>query len=359
MGRLLKIYWSLIKPSLFGSVMHFLMDFFLKGREDFILINLKMLTVVILVPIFLTGCKETVSTELCETASDTRFEEPIVDTANYPPYSLPIRNESELIKYLPNRGIASCVDINLEDADAAVTADVTDFAALWIKASKFRFFKGEPIMAETEILGLDANRISIVSARLLRDADKEVIAALPAVERSDDTSHKYTLRFDDLGDFTIDDAHRMLIIVDYTIEGQMYATTASIEYYNTTVAELDYVGPAEVIQEHLEIPMVINTSAPGFHSVSGNLYDAGTDTPLVHLSGVKELVTENDVITLQAHISSLKLMGYEGPYVLKDIAIFRGASAPKYTTEPGLVPVPSFSIEGFPFSNYEDIPYVN
>ncbi len=56
---------------------------------------------------------------------------------------------------------------------------------------------------------------------------------------------------------------------------------------------------------------------------------------------------------------TLKKMGHEGPYELKDIKLIRSPSAPKYLTQQGLVEVASFSIAGFPFSEYEDIPYVD
>jgi hypothetical protein len=80
----------------------------------------------------------------------------------------------------------------------------------------------------------------------------------------------------------------------------------------------------------LQIPLYINTSAPDLFAISGNLYDAESDIPLVHLNAIEELTSESGVIQLNTHIVALKKMGYEGPYKLKDISLSRGPSAPKY-----------------------------
>ena len=275
----------------------------------------------------------------------------------YPTFSKPIRNENELIKYLPNQGLSSDMAINIDDPGAAPLEDSPQIS---LKTSKFRYYKGEPILAEAEITGLDAG--SYVSVSVYAMVDKKVIANASEVTRSDSereqNDHHYAIRFDDLSHFASDYKGEMRIVAEFTVDGQAFAISSQVGYPNI-VATLDRVGSAEVQAEYLQIPMYINTSEPGLHAISGNLYDAESGTPLVHLSAVEELSSESGVIFLKAHIVALKKMGYEGPYELKDISLSRGPSAPRNVTEQGLVEVESVSIGGFSFSEYEDIPYVD
>ena len=247
--------------------------------------------------------------------------------------------------------------INIDDASAAPLEDSPQIS---LKASKFRYYKGEPILAEAEITGLEAG--SYVSVSVYAMVDKKVIANASEVTRSDSergqNNHHYTIRFDDLSHFASDYKGEIGIVAEFTVDGQLYAISSQVGYPNI-VATLDRVGSAEVQAEYLQIPMHINTSSPGIHAISGNLYDAESGTPLVHLSAVEELASKSGVIFLKAHIVSLKKMGYEGPYELKDISLSRGPSAPRNVTEQGLIDVASVSIAGFPFSDYEDIPYVD
>lgn len=283
--------------------------------------------------------------------------EQFAEEIKYPVFSKPIRNEHELIKYLPNRSISSSTAINIDDPSAAPLEDSPQIS---LKASKFRYYSGEPILAEAEITGLEAG--SYVTVSVYAMADKKVIASASEVTRSDSersqNEHHYSIRFDDLSDFASGNKGEMRIVAEFTIDGQAYAISSQVGYPKI-VATLDRVGAAEVQNEYLKIPMYINTSTPGLHAISGNLYDAESGTPLVHLRTVEELTSESGVIFLKAHIVALKKMGHEGPYELKDISLSRGPSAPRNVTEQGRVEVESVAIGGFSFSEYEDIPYVD
>jgi hypothetical protein len=277
----------------------------------------------------------------------------------FPTFSQPIRNQSELEKYLPNRSFASSIDINLDDANA-LASDNTQAPRISLKPSKHKYSKGEKILAEAIASGLDTGHSSSVSARLV--LDKKVIANLSGVTRvestSNERSHQYNIVFDALSDNGLGIDSAMMVVAEFNIEGEIFEIGTPIEYVNT-VAALDHVGASEVSGEYLQIPVHIKTSEPGFHRVTGNLYDAKTGRALVHLSAKKNLGSEHDNILLQAHIVSLKLMGYEGPYELRDVSLIRMPSSPKYITKQGLVEVERFLVAGFPFSEYEDIAYVD
>jgi hypothetical protein len=275
----------------------------------------------------------------------------------YPIFSMPIRGENELRKYLPNRSISSSTPINLNDANAQ---PLEGGPRISLKTSKFRYYKGEEILAKADITGLEIGSSISVSALVM--VDKKVIARASKVTRSESTTDQnglqYNIRFNDLSNIASGILGDMTVVAEFNIDGQLYGISSLVRYPNT-VATLDHVGTAEVQEEYLQIPMYINTSAPGLHAISGNLYDAESGTPLAHLNAIEELTSASGVILLKAHIVTLKKMGYEGPYELKDVSLSRGPSAPKYVLEQGLVEVASFSISGFPFSEYEDIPYVD
>ena len=319
--------------------------------------NFKLLPISILALFVLSGCGGDPE-ELCDVGEEpnTIYIDQNADIPNYPSYSRPIFSEGQMAQYVPNRSIASCLPRNLDNPGDTPTKS-SDNAATWVKASRFYYFPGETITAEADVIGLDASRFSSVSARLIKDDGNDVIATATGV-KIPGTAHKYSLSFDNAGEFSIDNTKRMSIIAEFTIEDQYYEIGTSIQYYETVVTRLDAIGSAQVVAEHLEIPVFVSTTELGFHSVSANLYDAESGIPLVHLYAEKDLTLESDVITLQAHIAALKIAGSEGPYVLKDFAVTRKPSAPNYVTERGSVIPSSVAIPEFPFTEYNDIPYV-
>ncbi|MDX1696283.1 MAG: hypothetical protein R3208_21135 [Ketobacteraceae bacterium] len=319
--------------------------------------NFKLLSIYIFTLLVLTGCGGNPE-ELCDVGEEpnTIYIDQNADIPDYPSYSRPIFSEGQMTQYVPNQSFASCLPRNLDDPGERPTSS-SDNAATWVKASRFWYFPGETITAEADVIGLDASRFSSVSARLIVDEGNEVIATATGV-KIPGTAHKYRLSFDNAGEFSIDNTKRMSIIAEFTVEDHYFEIGTSIEYYETVVTRLDSIGPAEVIAEHLEIPVYVSTTELGIHSVSANLYDAESGIPLVHLYADKDLTLESDVITLQAHIAALKIAGSEGPYVLKDFALTRKPSPPNYVTERGSVIPSSVAIPQFPFTEYNDIPYV-
>ena len=275
----------------------------------------------------------------------------------YPSFSRPIRNEFELIEYKPNRAVSTSRPINIDDPDAEV---LEDSPRISLKTSQFNYYPGEQVMAEAEVTGLtDSSTISLDATVRV---EGKVIARAHDITSIDsdnnDGSRKYTLRFSDLSNMSGHDQGDMDVVAEFKIDGRRHHITSLIRYPNT-VARFEGIGAAEVENEYLLIPVHITTSSPGIHAVKGNLYIADTDTPLVHLNAVERLTSEEGVMVLKAHISALKKMGHEGPYELRDISLTRGASAPKYTVEQGLVEMARYTVSGFSFSEYDEIAYVD
>ncbi len=275
----------------------------------------------------------------------------------YPTYSRPIRSENDLVEYLPNRAVKSSRPINLDDVDGEIDEAAPRIA---LKTSQFNYYPGDKVEAFAEVTGLSGPS-SITLAGTIR-VNGEVVAEALDITQSDTgdayEQQQFSLRFGDLSGAPANDQGDMDVVVEFTIDGQVYAITSLIRY-PSTIASLDGVGSVHVDGEYLKIPMKVSTSSPGIHAIKANLYDAESDTPLVHLNVVEELTSESGELVLKAHIAALKEMGHEGPYELRDLALSRGASAPKYTVEHGLVEASSYPISGFAFSDYEDKPYVD
>jgi hypothetical protein len=125
------------------------------------------------------------------------------------------------------------------------------------------------------------------------------------------------------------------------------------------MAELHEVGAARVAGEYLEIPVEVSTDKPGYHRIKGNLYDAASGRPLVHLRAEGMLESSAGVLVLKAHIAALKKAGSEGPYELRDLGLQRMPSEPDYITEHGRIGQEVFPIDSFRFNNYSDQPYRN
>lgn len=275
----------------------------------------------------------------------------------YPTFSRPIHQQQDLVEYLPNRAVQSSRPINLDDVDGEIQ-EVGPRIAL--KTSKFNYYPGEPVVAVADVTGIQA-RNSVHVTGLVR-VGGQIVAKNQGVIRSDDGSNhahqQYSLHFDDLSNIPVSDQGDMDVVAEFTIDGNTYAITSLIRYPKT-VASIEGLGEVEVEGEYLKIPMQVTTSAPGLHAIKANLYAADLGTPLVHLNTVEELNSESGVLLLKAHIAALKNMGHEGPYELRDLSFTRGASAPKYTVEQGLVGASTYPVAGFSFSEYDDVPYID
>jgi len=264
----------------------------------------------------------------------------------YPENSKPIRSDIELKKYIPNASVASSMASNVKEINSPHIS---------IKSSKYQYFVGEVIRAEASIQGLSTQKTVSVSARLVQNGETLGHAS---VVPSGQAPGLFNVSFDDLGDQPLNTQDAIRIIAQFRVGNENYEIGTPVSYV-PSVAKIDYVQGAAVHGAYLHIPVYLTTTNPGYHLVSANLYNAENGQALLHLSEQKELLIEHDYIELKGHISALKAMGHAGPYELKDISLTRMPSRPKYTTEYGLVTQESFTIEGFPFSDYEDIPYVD
>ena len=276
----------------------------------------------------------------------TQISDGFAEDIQYPTTSKPIRDEVALQKYLPNQSIASSVAISPKQKDSPQIS---------IKSSKHQYFIGETITATAQVQGLTSKQNISISGRLIQHGQQ--LASAKVTPSPQDPS-QFELRFESLGGTEIDSSNLARVVASFQFDNQHYEIGTAINYVHA-VASVDHVAIAQVENEYLSIPVYINTTNPGYHQVSGILYKAGSNQALLSLSAEKELLTNYDAIPLKAHIAALKSMGHEGPYALKDLTLTRMPSKPMFTTEYGTVSQESFTIEGFPFSDYQDVPYVD
>jgi hypothetical protein len=264
----------------------------------------------------------------------------------YPSYSKPIRNNHELKKYIPNQSIASSV---------ALSSKQDNSPRMSIKSSKHQYFKGETIDSLASIEGLNTDKSVSVSARLVKSG--QIISRAQGI-KSEKNPHSFTISFGSEQTSEQHESGLLRVIAKFKVNNQSYEIGTPVNYVNI-VASIDHIGAAQVTESFLDIPVYITTSQLGFHQISANLYNATTGEALLHLSAEKELLSDRDFISLKAHISALKAMKHEGPYELKDLSLTRMPSRPNFTTEYGNIPQSSFIVTGFPFTDYEDVPYVD
>ena len=224
-----------------------------------------------------------------------------------------------------------------------------------IKSSKHQYFSNEPIQARASIESVSSLKNIQVDARLL--VNGEAIEYVQAI-RVTEAAGQYDIEFSRVARASTPSSKNVRIVAQFTIGQQQYEIGTPIRI-ESPIAIVDYVAPAFVNDASLHIPVFINTNSIGYHLISANLYNAKNNQALLHLSEQKNLKNPQDFIELKAHISALKVMGYEGPYHLKDISLTRMPSKPNYVTEYGESIKEPFSISAFPFSDYSNENYTD
>ena len=274
------------------------------------------------------------------------ISEAYAEQSKYPSFSVPIEADELSTKYLPDMPIATELPADMNNPDSP---------SLSILPSKFRYFSGEELRATAKINGLPAAETSDVSARLIMQGKTMGVAV---VSPSEEQPHQYHLVFDPLALGSIEWKENITMEVEFMLPNEIYTRSVTVEYLKT-IAQVDDTAASDVQGEYLIIPVYVSTEKPGFHRLQANLYDVATGKPLIHLTAEDQLISTSGMLNLKAHISALKVSGSEGPYQLKDLMLRRLPSEPDYITEYGRIEQLSFDVEGYPFSRYQDQPYIN
>ncbi|WLQ11346.1 hypothetical protein O5O45_16495 [Hahella aquimaris] len=274
----------------------------------------------------------------------TQVADQYQDQIQYPTFSTPIRDKQALAKYLPNKSFPAGMPLDFKDPNSP---------RISLETSKSQYFIGEDIVASVSVTGLDAGSTVEADGRLVEQG--EALAVTEGVQRSGSV---FNLTFSGNDPALAEAGSDLRVIANLTINGRVFEIGTPVSY-TPSVAQVTHVDAAEVRGAYLYIPLHVRVISPGFHEVAAILYSAGASEPLVHLSAQEDIQVENGLVYLRAHIAALKQKGDAGPYRLQDISLTRMPAPPTYQTEYGSVAKASFAVNGFPFSDYDDVPYVD
>ncbi len=264
----------------------------------------------------------------------------------YPSFSLPIRDQEALQKYLPNRSF---------DAERPLDAGDESSPRIQLGTDQQRYSSSDTINVTVSLSGLSGVHRVAVEARLLGEG--ETVATDEAVI-ADQRSTVYQMRL--AAPQTLVDSGRgeYRVVARINIDGKVYEIGTPVSIV-ASVSEVTHVGMSQVSGAYLNIPVSVTTLKPGYHELAANLYGEKSGKPLVHLSVQTELQSTNALMQLQAHVASLKVSGDPGPYLLQDIVFTRMPSAPEFTTEYGTASQQAYAVNGYAFDEYDDAPYVD
>ncbi len=268
------------------------------------------------------------------------------ELSKYPPHSQPILSEQH---------VHSFVNLGVPEASHPFPFDDLETPIqLSIELKQFNYFYGDTIQAQVKVM--NAPQPAQISYRaVLIDLTGEVLA---------ETSHAEIK--DMQADFTVDTKaysaqewpQEMNFGAHVDVNG--YAMFISAPFrINTETAELDSIGFSEPVAENLVIPVNLNVKLPGYYFLAGILYSQTTQQPLIHLETEGRLGEGLSTLSLKAHIQALKKGGDEGPYYLDKIRIERWSDEQIPRDVAGKVPPADYTIEGYAFGDYQDVPYLD
>jgi hypothetical protein len=262
----------------------------------------------------------------------------------YPSFSIPIKNQESLQKYLPNRSFTAERRLNIEDENSP---------SIHLQTDKHRYFSGEDIHVAVSVTGLTGDPWVKVQTRLVGEG---LTLVMPDARASGQEASTYHVIFSGIDELTDSGIEEYRVVAMVTIDGQVYELGTPVSYV-ANVAKVTDVGMSQVRGEYLYIPVNVTTSKPGYHELSANLYSVQSGKPLVHLSVQQELQSKHGLMQLKAHKAALEVGGDPGPYRLKDISFTRMPSSPNFTTEYGSASQDSYAINGYAIDEYDDVPY--
>jgi len=272
------------------------------------------------------------------------------EISKYPPHSQPIISKEHVYSFINASVPESSLPYPFEGLETPIQ--------LSLKLEKYNHFFGDKVKASIQLSDIPENA-AVSSRSALMDLTGDVLAE-SGVELEDDAStyKSMSVTFDtsayDTGDWPLEvnlgayidvNGHQLFISAPFRI--------------NTTTATIESVGFSEVKSENLVIPVSLNVTLAGYYYVAGILYSAQSDQPLIHLETEGPLRSGLSSLSLKAHIQALKKGGDEGPYLLKNIRVERWSDATIPMDVAGQISQDSFTVEGYEFDAFEDIPYID
>ncbi len=266
------------------------------------------------------------------------------ETSKYPHTSQPIRNPDLAKESKP----FTETEVDLPFPVDGLEEPIRLLAAV----DRYQYFAGDIITARLHVVGAPPDTFVQATAVMSgSQGDTPLVATLDSV---DETLTNFTGSFDTRvappGVMTTE----MLLKMQVEVGEETLFTSVPFRYSQAS-AQLVAVSYVRQEAENLVIALQYNVYQPGYYFVKAILEDAQTGQPLIQLQGEDRLNQGNGNLVLKAHISALRAMGSEGPYVLRSINTYRGSEDGEAYDVPASSAAARFDIQGFPFDQYDNI----
>ena len=271
------------------------------------------------------------------------------ETIKYPIGAQPITNPADAREYQ---------EFEQAEVDLPFPENDGDENPIRIAAATntFQYFQGDSVSVRVQISGAPSDTFIEVNGVLSgRNGDLPIEGVFSPRDES-------LSEFNAVFDTTIAPSNlltqEMLVKVNVNVGGRNLFTTVAFSY---AIASAQVVGVQQVRVDgpNLVIPLQLNVYQNGYYFINGVLEDAQTGRPLIRLQSEQRLQQGNGLINLNAHIAALQAQGSEGPYVLRSLTTYRGAEIGESFDAPASSSQPRFTIQGFPFSSFDNEEYVD
>lgn len=266
--------------------------------------------------------------------------------SKYPPSSQPIVDEAQLHTFTNTGTPQTSLPFPFDDLETPIQASV--------ELDQNNYFFGDQIKAKINVSQIpEGSALSVRST--LMSIEGETVAESPYQETVDQTTYVVF----DTQSFTTRNWPSELNVAAYIdVGGRSIFITAPFKI-NDESASLDSVGFSEPVAENLQIPLNLNVKLAGYYHVTGVLFSANSQQPLIHLETEGRLEEGMGSLLLKAHIQALKKAADEGPYFLDSIKIERWSDETIPRDIAGKVDQSEYKVDGYSFHDYEDKPYLD
>ena len=271
------------------------------------------------------------------------------ENIKYPVTSQPIYNPDDVREYKP---------FEQSEVDLPFPEDDSDENPIRISAAtdRFLYFQGDTILIRVKVSGAPSG--VVVQVNGVFSSSNGDIPTKPVFETNNQDQTEFTASFDTRLAPSNRLTPEMLVKLSVVVGNRDLSTSVPFRY---TIASAQVVGVQQARPEGAElvIPLLLNVFQAGYYFVNGVLEEAGSGRPLIQLQAESRLPQGSGVINLKAHIAALKRQGSQGPYILRNIQAYRGAGVGESLDVPASSLQSQFTINGFPFSAYEDKAFVD
>lgn len=271
------------------------------------------------------------------------------DNIRFPIHSQPVRNLEDVRAFKP---------FEQSQVSTPFPEGSNDENPIRINAATdtFQYFLGDTINIKVEVI--DAPNSALVTVEgTLSGSNGEIAIEAPFIE-TNQGSNIFTNRIDTQQFNSALLSSEMLVKLNVVVGNRDLNTTVPFRY-SIAAAQVSGVQQSRPEGPELIVPVELTVFEDGYYFIRGLLTDQATGRPLIQLQAESRLTTGRGIINLKAHISALQAQQSEGPYLLQNINGYRGAEVGEALDTPTSVTQPQFSLDGFPFTDYDSEEFID